>query len=363
MGKRGASRNKRGRPIAIGLWVALAVFVIPAVLSSAAGATGGVAPSGPDSSVTCTTTTPIAFSGRSTTGSIASPGADACFTFAAASGDVVWFDLANPADDLPDLYFDFFSPTGVSTCAGSFTAASPCDVPSGDAGTWTLQVSDTGDDTGTFYTSIQRLDVGVGCGSISAGKLKKGRISPPAGSACFKVPIKTGDFVFARAAGLAGDLRLSMMLAEPDGSVPCGVGNPYNGCTLTEAGTGTLLVFSSGGTGRFLLYLQEATAPQRCIATAVGGGGHANLGKPGDVACFTFDGTSGENVQTTLTRQSGSGATALVTTLLRPLGYVGCAWFGTSGGCTLDTTGRWTMLIWDENNDKSGTYFMALTNP
>ncbi len=304
MGARGSGGSRRGRPIALrGLWVALVVALATAVLSSAAGATGGVTSSGPDAPVTCTTTTPIAFAGRSITGLIATAGADACFTFSAAGGDVVWFDLANPADNLPELSFDFFSPTGVSTCAGSFTGASACDVPGGGTGTWTLQVSDqTGEDTGTFFTSIQRLDGGVGCRSIAVGKLKKARVDGYASSTCFKVPIKVGDYFFARAAGLAKYLSPSIVMAYPDGSQACGGTDTDYGCTLTQAGTATLLVFSSTVPGKLALYLQKMTAPQRCPLAAVGGGGHVNLAKPGDVGCFTFDGTSGEDVQTTLTR-------------------------------------------------------------
>jgi hypothetical protein len=365
MGERGARRSRRGRSIALrGFLVALVVAVTAAVLPSAAGATGEAAPSGPDSSVPCTTTTPIAFGGRSTTGSIATAGADACFTFSAAGGDVVWFDLANPATNLPDLYVDFFSPAGVSTCAGPFTGASSCDVPSGGTGTWTFQVSDTGEDTGTFYTSIQRLDGGVGCRSIEVGKLKKGKIIGDAGSACFKVPIKTGDYFFARAAGVTKYLSPAMLMAYPDGSAACGGGTDTDyGCTLTQTGTATLLVFSSTVRGKFDLYLQKMTAPQHCPTTAVGFGGHIDLAKPGDVGCLTFDGTSGEDVQATLTRLSGRAETELFTSLSRPLGYGGCGWYGTSGGCTLDTTGQWTILIWDFNNDDSGTYFLNLTNP
>ncbi len=147
------------------------------------------------------------------------------------------------------LFDDIFRPGPISTCAGPYGGPVACDVPSGGAGSWTLQVSDSfGTHTGKFNVSIQRLDVGVGCKPIAFGKSAiKGKITAPASSSCFTFSGSASDFLFARAVGITGTLGTpTLLLAAADGAEPCGY-NEFGEqeCPLTDSGTQTLLVYSS----------------------------------------------------------------------------------------------------------------------
>ncbi|HXQ60875.1 MAG TPA: hypothetical protein VN796_01005 [Acidimicrobiales bacterium] len=147
------------------------------------------------------------------------------------------------------LFDNIFRPGPISTCAGPYGGPVACDVPSGGAGSWTLQVSDSfGTHTGKFNVSIQRLDVGVGCKPIAFGKSAiKGKITAPASSSCFTFSGSASDFLFARAVGITGTLGTpTLLLAAADGAEPCGY-NEFGEqeCPLTDSGTQTLLVYSS----------------------------------------------------------------------------------------------------------------------
>jgi hypothetical protein len=339
-----------GRPVAM---VVLALGATGAIPSAAA------ASAVPDTGVTCTTTTPIGYSGTPTKGAIATAGADACFTFSTAEGDVVWVDLAATSGNL-SLFEDVFRPGPISTCAGPYGGPGACAVPSGGAGTWTLRVSDSsGTHTGKFNVSIQRLDKGVGCKAIAFGKSAiKGKITAPASSSCFTLTGKASDVLFARATGISGKLGTpTLLVAAADGSEPCGI-NEFGeqDCPLTGSGPQTLLVYSSleTPTGSFRIYDQQLTAPQHCTALAIGGAGNTGeVAKAGDVACFTFAGSKGQTVTVTLTHLTGSLSPLMDD--FRPTGTSACGGPGASLECGLDTTGTWTTLIWDSSSTDKGT--------
>jgi hypothetical protein len=330
-----------------------------AVVQSTAWATTGRSGASPDAGVTCTTTTAISYGGKPTKGAIATTGADACFTFSTAEGDAVWIDLAATAGSL-SLFDDVYRPGPISTCAGPYGGPGACDVPSGGAGTWTLQVSDSSNThTGKFNVSIQRLDIGVGCKALSFGASAiKGKITAPAGSACFTFAGSASDVVFARAVGISGKLGTpTVLVAAADGSEPCGI-NEFGiaECPLTGSGPQTLLVYSSLGkpTGAFRIYSQQLTAPQHCTTLTAGGAGETgDVAKAGDVACFTFAGTDGENATVTLTKVTGSLSPLIDD--FRPTGTSACAGPGTTVDCPLDTTGTWTTLVYDSSTTDKGT--------
>lgn len=329
------------------------------VVQSAAWATTGPSASAPEASVNCTTTTAITYGGKPNKGDIATAGADACFTFSTAAVDVVWIDLAATSGSL-SLFDDVFRPGPISTCAGPYGGPGACDVPSGGSGTWTLQVSDSSNThTGKFDVSIQRLDSGVGCTSLSFGaNAVKGKVTAPAGSACFRFTGSASDVVFARAVGISGKLGTpTVLVAAADGSEPCGINEfGITDCPLTDSGPQTLLVYSSleTPTGAFRIYSQQLTSPQHCTAlTAGGAGATGDVAKAGDVACLTFAGTDGENATVTLTK--GTGSLSPLIDVFRPTGTSACAGPGTTVDCPLDTTGTWTTLVYDSSGTDKGT--------
>jgi hypothetical protein len=321
----------------------------------------------PQTSVSCTTTAAVSYGAAPVRGTIASAGDTACFTFTTAEGDAVWADLAATSGSL-SLFEDIYRPGPISTCAGPYGGPGACDVPTGGAGTWTLQVSDSfGTHTGTFNVSIQRLDVGVGCKAIKFGKSAvKGKVAAAASSTCYTFSGDPSEYLFVRAVGVSGTLGApTVLLASPDGSEPCGFAEGGTlECPLTESGTQTLLVYSSleTPTGSFRIYDQQLTAPEHCTAASIGGGGKkGKVKKAGDVACFSFPGTAGGMVNIALTGLSGSLSPLI--DVFRPSGTSACATPGTSIGCSLDTTGKWTTLVWDDSatGGRTGSFTATFT--
>jgi subtilisin-like proprotein convertase family protein len=346
---------------AAALLVSLIVpFAASAPLAGAA-SNGAVAPRAP---VTCSTTTPISYGANSMAGSIASPGADACFTFTTAPGDVAWLNMAVTSGSL-GLFFDFFRPGPISTCAGPYGGATDCAVPSGGSGTWTLQVSDSsGTHTGDLRLSLQRLDGGVGCTPVKYGHAIVGKIAKKASFACFTFTSSSGDFLFARTTGTSGSLTTASALeASPSGSVQCGANGTLE-CPLSSPGSQTLVLYSESGQtkGSFVLYTQQMTGPKHCTAVTAGGPKvSGSVPGAGDVACFDFSGKSGQTDTATLT--SLTGTLGPLIDFFRPAGTSACASPATAVTCDLDSTGTWTVLVDDDSasGTGTGTFSFALT--
>jgi subtilisin-like proprotein convertase family protein len=327
----------------------------------AGAAAGAAAPGAP---VTCSTTTAVSYGANSVAGSISSPGSDACFTFTAAPGDVVWLNMAATSGSL-GLFFDFFRPGPISTCAGPYGGATSCSVPSGGSGGWTLQVSDSsGTHTGTFRLSLQRLDLGVGCSPVKYGHAIVGKIAKKASFACFTFTASSGDFLFARNTGTSGSLTIASAIeTSPSGSLQCDSNGTLE-CPLASAGSQTLVLYSESGQtkGSFVLYTQRMTGPKDCKAVTAGGakvGG--SVPSAGDVACFDFTGKSGQTATATLS--SLTGTLAPLIDFFRPAGTSACASPATSVTCALDSMGTWTVLVDDDSASGTGTgaFSFALT--
>jgi subtilisin-like proprotein convertase family protein len=340
-------------------WAATAGTAVAAVLLALVAplaASGPAAAVAPRASVTCSTTTAIGYGTNAIAGSIASPGADACFTFTAAPGDVPWMDMATTSGSL-GLFFDFFRPGPISTCAGPYGGATSCPVPSGGSGVWTLQVSDSsGTHTGAFRLSLERLDVGVGCTAISYGHAVDAKIKKKASFACFTFTSSAGDVIFARSTGTSGSLSsVSSSESSPTGSVQC-ISNGVVECSLATSGTQTLVEYSDSGQtrGSFVLYLQRINGPKHCTSVTVGGAKvSGSVAHAGDVGCFDFSGKSGNTDTATLT--SLTGTLAPLIDFIGPTGTSVCASPATSVSCGLNATGTWTVLVDDNSAAGTGT--------
>ncbi len=316
----------------------------------------------PRSGVSCSTTTAISYGSNSISGSIGSAGADACFTFTTAPGDVVWLNMAKTSGAL-SLFDDFFRPGPISTCAGPYGGAGACPVPSGGSGAWVLQVSDSsGTHTGAFRLSIQRLNVGVGCTSLKVGKNIDAQIPQKAASTCYSFTATPGEFLFARGTGTSGKIGTpSAIVATATGAEPC-VSNGTIECSLTTSGAQTLLLYSESGTtkGSFVLYTQQMTAPKHCTTlTADGPKESGSVAHAGDFACFVFTGTSGDT--DTVTLSSLSGTLDPLIDFFEPTGPSACASPALAVSCTLGQTGTWTVLVDDDLGPGTGSFQAALT--
>lgn len=343
-------RSTWGATLGTAAVVLLVTLFVPFV------ATGPAAAVAPRTPVTCSTTTAISYGANAISGSIVSAGADACFTFTAAPGDVPWLNMATTSGGL-GLFFDFFRPGPISTCAGPYGGATSCPVPSGGSGAWTLQVSDTsGTHTGTFRLSLERLDVGVGCTAVTYGHAVDAKIKKQASFACFTFTSSAGDVLFERGTGTSGSLSaVSTTESSPTGSVQC-LSNGVVECSLATGGTQTLMEYSESGqaTGSFVLYLQRLNGPKHCTAVTVGGAKvSGSVHHAGDVACFDFSGKTGKTDTATLT--SLTGTLAPLIDFFSPTGISTCASPGTSVSCGLNSTGTWTVLVDDDSATGTGT--------
>lgn len=316
----------------------------------------------PRTGVSCSTTTAISYGSNSISGSIASAGADACFTFTTAPGDVVWLNMAKTTGDL-SLFDDFFRPGPISTCAGPYGGSGACPVPAGGSGAWVLQVSDSsGTHTGAFRLSIQRLNVGVGCTNLKFGKDLDAQIPQKAASTCFTFTATPGEFLFARGTGTSGKIGTpSAIVATATGAEPC-IANGTIECPLTTSGTQTLLLYSESGTtkGSFVLYTQQMTAQKHCTTLTAGGPKESgSVAHEGDFACFVFSGASGDTE--TVTLSSLTGTLDPLIDFFEPTGPSACASPALAVSCTLDKTGTWTVLVNDDLGPGTGTFQAALT--
>ncbi len=349
---------RRSRPITV---VAVIASIICPLSTSVLSPTAAGALT-PATSVACTTTTPITYGPNSTVGSIATAGADACFTFNTSPGDVVWLNMA-PTKGSLSLFLDFFRPGPISTCAGPYGGATNCPVPTGGSGTWTLQISDAeGTHTGSFRLSIQRLDIGVNCKALKFGHTETAHLKKAADSDCYTFTGSSGEALYARTVGTSGTLVVASAIeSSATGTEQC-VSNGTVECSFSSSGTQTLLLYSESGTdtGTFRLYAQVMTAPQHCVALTVGGSAQRGSVSPaGDVACFTFAGSNGDTDVATLTGVSGTLSPEI--DFFRPAGTSACASPGTTVACSLDATGTWTILIYDGPGTGTGTFSIAVT--
>jgi hypothetical protein len=199
----------------------------------------------------------------------------------------------------------------------------------------------------------------VGCKTVQFGKnAAKGKVTAAASSPCYTFTGDPSEYLFVRVVGVSGTLGTPTLLpASPDGSEPCGVAETGTlECQLTRSGTQTLLVDSGleTSTGSFRIYDQQLTATEHCTAATIGGSGkRGSVKKAGDVACFSFPGSAVGMVNIALTGLSGSLSPLI--DVFRPSGTSACATPGTTIGCSLDTTGRWTTLVWDDSATGRGT--------
>jgi hypothetical protein len=311
--------------------------------------------------IACTTTTPIAYGPSSIAGSIATAGADACFTFTTAPGDVVWLNMARTSGSL-SLFYDFYRPGAISTCASPYDGATECPVPSGGSGGWTLQVSGDDGTTGSFRLSIQRLDLGVGCKALQFGKAVTAHLKEAASSDCYTFTTSSGAFLYARSIVTRGSSGLpSLIESAPTGTEQCDAFGTVE-CPLPASGDQTLLLSSdsTSDTGTFRIYAQQMTGPKHCTALAVGGAAKdGSVAKAGDVACFTFAGTSGDTDVATLTGLKGTLSPEI--DFFEPSGTSACASSGTSVTCSIGATGSWTVLVYDSSGSGTGSFAIAVT--
>lgn len=332
----------------------------------AAGAAGAetVAPRVSPLIPTCSSITPIAYGTAPLKAKISVAGQVDCFTFTGVIGDAAATDIAVTSGTVSP-FEDIFRPDGTSACGGPFGGTGGS-CPINQNGTWTLELSDSfGTHTGKMNISIQRFNSAVNCKAITFGaKPITGKLAAPAAFSCFTFTGNAGDVFYVRAVGISGTLGTpTVTLTAPDGSKPCGISEfGALDCPLSETGTQSLVLWSSleTPTGSFHISDQRLTAPAHCPTLVQGGASMASsIATAGQMRCFKFSGTTSEHVTVTLTGLTGTFQPLI--DMFRPSGTSAAANPGTSVSFTLDVTGTWTVLIWDNNGPGTGNFTITLT--
>ena len=180
--------------------------------------------------------------------------------------------------------------------SGTSKCATPGDIEctADSTGTWTVQISSSS--TGSFNIYAQRLDVPVGCQSISFGAAPlKGNIVAAADAKCFTFSGTAGDVILGHDQDLAGSAAPFMEVDNPNGSQLCFVETGFFTCTLTQTGTQTVLAYNGGTqTGKFSMYGQRMTSPVGCSPLKFGAAPlNASITSVGAIDCFTYSGPIG----------------------------------------------------------------------
>lgn len=345
------------------LCVSVTMTVLPFAIAAAAQPELHRSTGGADSVAmpSCSSSTSISYGAVPKRVSISKDGAIACLTFHGSDGDVEFTDIAVTSGDISP-FFDIFSPSDTSTCAGPYSQPTLCTVDA--SGTWTIEVSDSeNDETGSMNVAIQKLDSAAGCASISYGpKVTKGKVKTPAAITCYKFSQSAGQVVYIRDVGIKGSIGTpDMLLAAPDGSEPCGNGAGTLECSIGESGTQSLLLYSTeGDTGSFDVSDQRLTSPVDCPKITKGGAAASSeISTIGEVQCFEFKGKDKEKVTVSLADVTGTLDPLM--DLFNPSGNSVLAGPTTSLSYTLTAKGTWVVLVEDSSGKGLGDFEISLT--
>jgi hypothetical protein len=312
-------------------------------------------------------------------GSLGGPLAAQCFTFSRADGEAdgtYWFRALHSSGALSP-YWTVYGPAGSRECEGSVNVAeSNCKLLA--SGQFSFVVRDqSGTQSGSYFATSKRLSAPTGCSALPSTAYgaapTAGAIAVAGEADCHTIPgVSQGDSV---AVGIApsGGSNASPRWTLVDGS---GAGvcdsSSYSytaSCTLTGASGWSLLVYDSGGTGTFSYStaVRRLTDPQGC----------SSLGDPAiwsftaprangalsgllDAQCFTFSRDPGEaDARYWFRVLRASGQLQPQWSVYGPSGSRECSGSsnGAEGNCKLLASGKFALVISDQEGTRSGAYF------
>ncbi len=298
--------------------------------------------------LSCDTTDTIAC-GQTRSGSIGSPGEQDCYTFSVNGGERINIDLSltSAAGETWTLYDPNGIPVGAACTIGYCSPTLPL-----NAGTYTVQVSDTGsDETFSYGLTLQGLSANFTCGSpLVCGGTGSGSM----------IAGDTDTFTFAGNANERVNIAVSQgtaaeelwQLYDPDG---LSVGaSTYATATLPKSGTYTIIVVDGSSDEPFSYNLtwQGLSAGLTCGPPL--GCGVTGSGSPivGDTDTFTFAGNANERVNIAVSQ--GTGAEELWQ-LYDPDG-LNVVDFSTYANATLPKSGTYTIIVVDGDVDEPFSY-------
>jgi hypothetical protein len=118
--------------------------------------------------------------------------------------------------------------------------------------------------------------------------------------------------------------------------------------------------FGGTGTGNYRLYIQRLNNPVGCTPIQFGASPLArSISVAGEVDCYTFAGTVGNQVRVRVIKTSGT--LNPLTDLVRPNGTTLCSDpFGGEFTCQLDATGTHKILVRDFGGTGTGGYTIRI---
>ena len=169
------------------------------------------------------------------------------------------------------------------------------------AGTHTLRVDANGSGTGSFSTTIQRLNDPTPCPAINfdppgwpARSMRAAEID------CRSRAGAVGQSWRIRLVETDGTATLIHEVVRPDGTTVCApTGAVESSCLLDAAGTHRIIVTDNSGTqtGDYRLVLEKFPAPVGCTALTFGAPVTATVNNPGELSCFTFAGANADQIR------------------------------------------------------------------
>jgi hypothetical protein len=265
--------------------------------------------------------------------------------------------------------------TPAPACGAYSSADRNCTL--GMAGSYAIQVADSGHDTaGTYGLHVQHLTDARRCG---------GTITCNVSSSHTLGGVNTADTNLHSFSGTANE-RLYIVLTNdggtaftpiwrlvaPDGTPSSSCGSfttaPLD-CVLAVSGSYAIEVMDSGldGTGTYGLQVQRLTAGQRCDGATIACDTPVSttIDARADTNLHSFTGVAGERVHIGVSDQGGGAAFAPFWRLLLPDGTVSpvCGSFSPSNrDCSIGVAGSYAIHVADSSHDSTGTYGLYLQN-
>jgi hypothetical protein len=343
----------------------------------------------------CSTTTSLSC-GQTVAGTVGSIRESDCFTFAAAGGETVSIAavLVSGANFGPR--WDLFAPDGTNV-ATWVSGVGQATLPPGVDGTYTIRVYDDWDDgTGTYNVTLEPLSGtfdGASTGSASpacmrgsegtqplmCGTTKAAGVAQVGDTDTFTFNAKADETVSIAAVRVSGtnfDPRWDLF--GPDGRNVASWVSGLGQATLPSDGVYTVRVYDdwSDGTGTYNLTMEplsdehngvstgtttpacmrgsEGTQPLSCGTTRLGG-----IAQVGDTDTFTFNARSGETVSIAAVITTGANFGPRWD-LFGPDGRNVASWVSGLGQATLPNDGVYTVRVYDDWNDGTGSYNLTV---
>src|SRR5207249_1582636 len=200
-------------------------------------------------------------------------------------------------------------PNGTTICGPTTSTDLTCALDT--TGMHTIVIADSaGTNTGGYSIAIQRLNSPTGCTALTFGAPpKKGTIGVAGEMDCFTFSGIARDQIRVRLVKTSGTLFPLQEVVRPNGTSICGPTTATDQtCPIDRTGTHTIIVEDSGGTntGDYSIAMQRLNSPTGCTALTFGAPKTRAIGVAGEMDCFTFTDTIGDQMNVHVVETSGT---------------------------------------------------------